>query len=150
MRHEQPSAESGAPSAFGGAALAVTAEPMVTVLVADDEPLVRGITGRMLESAGFAVALAEDGAEAISLVTSRPGEFGAFLLDLMMPGMTAEALVAELQRIAVDVPIVLTSGYNADELSLRFGANGLAGFLQKPYGRDDLLGMIQAAMARVA
>ena len=45
---------------------------------------------------------------------------------------------------------MLTSGYNADELSSRFDARGLTGFLQNSYGRDDLLAKVDEATARLA
>ena len=51
----------------------------------------------------------------------------------MMPGMSGEEVIAELERIGTTTPIVLTSGYDAQELSQRFVGRGVAAFLQKPY-----------------
>ena len=51
----------------------------------------------------------------------------------MMPGMSGDDVIRELQRIGTTTPIVLTSGYDAQELSQRFAGRGVAAFLQKPY-----------------
>jgi two-component system, cell cycle sensor histidine kinase and response regulator CckA len=60
------------------------------------------------------------------------------LLDLMMSGMSGDAVMTELQRIGTTTPIVLTSGYDSQELSQRFVGRGVAAFLQKPYGLSQL------------
>jgi len=72
------------------------------------------------------------------------------LLDLMMPGLPGEQVIEQLLEISADVPVVLSSGYNANDLSERFVDSGLAGFLQKPYRREDLLEQIRGALANAA
>jgi CheY-like chemotaxis protein len=91
------------------------------------------MTVMMLESIGLTVVSAADGREALRLFNERPDEFVFVLLDLMMPGMTGDEVITELQRIGTTTPIILTSGYNAQELGRRFAGRGVAAFLQKPY-----------------
>ena len=56
----------------------------------------------------------------------------------MMPGMSGDDVIRELQRIGTTTPIILTSGYDAQELSQRFAGRDVAAFLQKPYQLRDL------------
>jgi two-component system cell cycle sensor histidine kinase/response regulator CckA len=109
-----------------------------TVLVAEDNDAVRRMTVMMLESIGLTVVSASDGAEALHLFEKRADEFAFVLLDLMMPGMSGEEVITELGRIGTATPIVLTSGYDAQELSQRFVGRGVAAFLQKPYQLSQL------------
>jgi two-component system cell cycle sensor histidine kinase/response regulator CckA len=109
-----------------------------TVLVAEDDDAVRRMTGAMLESIGLTVVSAVDGAQALSVFKQRGDEFAFVLLDFMMPGMSGDEVIDELQRLGATTPIVLTSGYNAHELSQRFVGRGVAAFLQKPYQLQQL------------
>jgi two-component system cell cycle sensor histidine kinase/response regulator CckA len=100
-----------------------------TVLVAEDDDAVRRMTVTMLESIGLTVVSAVDGAQALSVFKQRRDEFAFVLLDFMMPGMSGDEVIDELQRLGATTPIVLTSGYNAHELSQRFVGRGVAAFL---------------------
>jgi CheY-like chemotaxis protein/two-component sensor histidine kinase len=115
-----------------------TARMSGTVLVAEDDDAVRRMTVMMLESFGLTVVSAVDGTQALRLFNERADDFAFVLLDLMMPGMTGDAVMTELQRIGATTPIVLTSGYNSQELSQRFVGRGVAAFLQKPYQMSQL------------
>jgi CheY-like chemotaxis protein len=72
-----------------------------------------------------------------------PGDFDCVILDLTMPVMDGEECFKELKRIRPDITVVLSSGYNEQDLMDRFAGQGLAGFIQKPYKtaklRDKLL-----------
>ncbi|MCP3985819.1 MAG: response regulator, partial [bacterium] len=60
------------------------------------------------------------------------------ILDLTMPHMDGDECFRELRRVRSDVLVILTSGYNEQELTQRFVGHGFAGFLQKPYGAVQL------------
>jgi two-component system, cell cycle sensor histidine kinase and response regulator CckA len=115
------------------------------VLVADDDEAVRLMGTTMLEQLGFSVLLAEDGLQALNSFRERQDEFAFVLLDLMMPVMDGEEFLAELEQLGAVTPIILTSGYNAQDLSQRFAQRRVAAFLQKPFDLPDL-----AAAARTA
>ncbi len=117
-----------------------------TILLVDDEEMVRAVAGSMLESLGCNVVLAGDGAEALALYTERPTQFDLVLLDLTMPHMDGETCYRRLQRIREDVRVLLTSGYNEHDLMARFAGKGLAGFLQKPYRIEILAEKLKAAL----
>lgn len=118
-----------------------------TVLVADDDDAVRCATARMLESIGLTVVSAVDGSEALRLLQERPDGFDFVLLDLVMPGMGGDEVVDELERIGTTTAIILTSGYNAQELSQRFAGRGVAAFLQKPYPLAELQATVLEVLA---
>jgi two-component system cell cycle sensor histidine kinase/response regulator CckA len=109
-----------------------------TVLVADDDEPVRALAAYLLESFGFDVVTVADGTQALRALVEPANEFAFVLLDLMMPGMSGEEVVDELDRLGAVTPVILSSGFNSDELSHRFVGRGVAAFLQKPYEAAQL------------
>jgi PAS domain S-box-containing protein len=109
-----------------------------TILVIDDDPDVRRVGSRMLEPLGFKVLIAAAGQEGLDIFQASEGEIDCVILDLTMPGMGGEEVFRELRRLRPDVRVILSSGYNAQELTQRFGGQGLAGFIQKPYRMANL------------
>jgi PAS domain S-box-containing protein len=103
-----------------------------TVLLVDDEECVRNIGAEMLQELGFTAVTAGDGQEAVELFGAR-NDFACVILDLTMPRMDGEQCFRELQRIRGDVKVIISSGYNEQEVTPRFLGRGLAGFIQKPY-----------------
>ena len=109
-----------------------------TVLIVDDEEVVRQTARHTLQRYGYQTLTAADGAEAVEIYRARPDGIAAVLLDLTMPVMSGEETLHHLQRINPAVKILLTSGYNEVEAVHRFAGKGLAGFIQKPYTSSDL------------
>lgn len=118
------------------------------ILVVDDEELVRSMAKFTLERCGYSVELANDGRSAVALVTARPHDFAAILLDLTMPVMSGDEALRHIRQIRPDVPVVLSSGFSEDEALHRFRQAGLAGFLQKPYTATALAKRIKQAVKR--
>ncbi len=117
------------------------------VLVVDDEELVLSVARRSLQGAGFEVALARDGIEALEIVRRASEPFDLVILDLTMPHMGGVETFSELRRIDPQVPVILSSGYSLREATSRFAGEGLAGFLQKPYRPSALRGLVQETLA---
>jgi len=109
-----------------------------TILLADDEEIVRRVGEAALRHLGFSVITAADGVEAIELFRERDDEITCVLLDLTMPRMGGEETHDEIRKISDEVPVILSSGYGEQESTKRFGDKGLAGFIQKPYGVEEL------------
>jgi signal transduction histidine kinase len=109
-----------------------------TVLVVDDNEQIRALARYLLESFGFQVVTVDDGTQALRAITERANEFAFVLLDLMMPGMSGEEVVDELDRLGAATPVILSSGYHTHELNQRFLGRGVAAFLQKPYDMEQL------------
>jgi CheY-like chemotaxis protein len=112
------------------------------VLVMDDERIVRNTASGMLQTLGFEVLTASDGADAVALYGAerRAGRpIAAVLMDLTVPGgMGGVEALRALKAIDPAVRGVATSGYSTDPVMADRGAYGFAGVLPKPYTFDDL------------
>ncbi|PWU03825.1 MAG: hypothetical protein C5B51_18045 [Terriglobia bacterium] len=120
-----------------------------TILVVDDEEIVRRIAKNALESWGYGVLLAENGQIAIDMYAAAANEISLVLLDLTMPVMNGEQTLQRLQRIRPDVKVILTSGYDEADALSRFRGADLAGFLQKPYTAGQLAGSVKRISERI-
>ena len=119
-----------------------------TVLLVEDEEHVRKTGQHMLERMGFTVLTAVDGREGVRVFREHADEIDCVLLDLTMPNMDGVEAFQELRRIREGVPVILASGYNEQDATQRFTGKGLAGFVQKPYGMQDLQAKMGAFLAR--
>lgn len=117
-----------------------------TVLVVDDEHIVRRSAKAMLERYGYSVVLAENGREAVELYKVLGGKIDVVLLDMTMPVMGGEEAFRQLKMLRPDVRVILSSGYNEVEAVRRFTGKGLAGFLQKPYSAVTLANRIRSVL----
>jgi PAS domain S-box-containing protein len=119
-----------------------------TVLVIDDERLVRTVAQMTLEKSGYTVLLAEDGKQAIELFGRYYSQIGCVVLDLAMPVMDGEETLPRLISLRPDIPVILSSGFGEDEAVRRFQGKRLAGFLQKPYRAADLAAKVANAITQ--
>ncbi len=115
-----------------------------TILLVDDEETVRTVGKQMLERLGMEVTTAEDGREALKLFKQAPDQFDCIILDLTMPHMDGEETFREMRRVRKGIRVLLSSGYNEQDLIARFASKKLAGFIQKPYQ----MASIGAALAK--
>ena len=109
-----------------------------TVLVVDDEKMVRDLTCEMLEYFGFRAVVAADGSEAVKVFSEWADKITLVILDLTMPKMDGLATFNKLRTLNPGVKVLLASGFSEQEATRRFSGQGLAGFLQKPYSMDLL------------
>jgi two-component system cell cycle sensor histidine kinase/response regulator CckA len=118
-----------------------------TVLVVDDEEIVRNAATAALERQGFRVLAATNGAEALGIlrVDSR---VSLVILDLTMPVMTGEQAIPLIKEMHPGIPIVLSSGFGETEILRRFGSSGIAGVLQKPYSVDAIISKVTQALQK--
>jgi len=109
-----------------------------TVLVVDDDELVRRLCCRMLQKMGFSTLAASGGQEAVRRFQSDASRIRAVVLDYSMPDMNGEEVFLALHRIRPETPVILCSGFARRDVLDRFRAEGLAGFLSKPFSRAQL------------
>lgn len=112
--------------------------PAPAVLVADDEELVRQLAGFILRADGFEVLLATDGPGALELLAGS-SDVRLALVDLNMPGPGGPALVAQVHALRPGLPVLVMSGEHPAEVEAQFAGADVAGFLQKPFTRQDIL-----------
>ena len=104
-----------------------------TILVVDDEKLVRDMVRRALERYGYTVLLADGGPSAIDLLKRHPSDIALVVLDLSMPRMSGEEALPELRRIRPEIKVLVSSGYSESETMTLFKGQRVSGFIQKPY-----------------
>ena len=83
-----------------------------TVLVIEDEEVLRTMAGAMLESFGFSVLQAKDGVEALEVFGKHQSEIKFVLSDLTMPRMNGWETLTALRKLQPDIPVILASGYD--------------------------------------
>ncbi|MDQ8180032.1 response regulator [Pelagicoccus sp. SDUM812005] len=120
------------------------------VLLAEDEGVLRLAIRTMLESLGYDVVVAEDGAEAIDAFARRKSEFQLALVDLQMPEVDGYGVVASIRASVEDLPIIRMSGDSNDELGgMAAEGDECSSFLSKPFGISDLKLAIDSLHQRV-
>jgi len=109
-----------------------------SILVVDDEEVVRQATASFLEELGYRVSLAEDGGSAVRRFAQDPRGVDLVLLDLVMPGMGGRECFRALKALDPDVRAVLCSGYGFNIAAQELLDEGVLEFLPKPYALADL------------
>ena len=104
-----------------------------TVLLVDDEHVVRNVARRILEKIGFEVVVASDGLEALQVFDKHRGDIDLVILDLDMPRLDGRQTFDRLRQVDDEVPILLCSGYGREFAAARFESNCVSAFLEKPY-----------------
>jgi CheY-like chemotaxis protein len=114
-------------------------KPQKTLLIADDEELVRRAGERMLSKLGYAVLTADNGASAIETFRRHRAEIALVLLDLVMPDMDGLETLQRLREIDPEVRVVLCSGYAKEDASESQALiRSTAGFVRKPFSMAEL------------
>ena len=140
------------PAADGGPAQPRVADVTVdlrgvgSILVVDDEEMVRKVARKTLERFGYSVSEAMDGQKAIELFAAARSQIDLVLLDLTMPVMGGEETLERLRKIRSDIPVILSSGFSESEALRRFEGKGIAGFVQKPYKAVQLAEKVKLAL----
>ncbi len=116
------------------------------ILLIDDDPFVRNVASEMLTMLGFQVLTADNGLEGLKVFRAHQAEIVCVLLDLIMPEMGGEEAFRELRNLDRDIPVILSSGYNEQDVTQRFVGRGLTGFIQKPYTVANLRRVLKKAL----
>jgi PAS domain S-box-containing protein len=119
-----------------------------TVLLVDDDESVRAVGRKMLERIGFSVVVAADGSEAIARFRERADDIICAIVDLTMPHVDGAETFRELRRMRPGVRVILSSGYNEQDVTQRFVGKGLAGFIQKPYQLSTLVAVLKEVLEK--
>jgi len=118
-----------------------------TILVVDDEPQIRRVLKTTLAADGYAIVEAHDGPEALEKLRGERPDL--ILLDMNMPGMDGLEVCREI-RSASDVPILMLTVRNAERDKVRALDAGADDYVVKPFGIQELLARIRAALRRAS
>ena len=120
-----------------------------TVLLVEDEPLVRGLALRILRDQGYTVLEASNGNEALSVAQEQTGEIIHLLLtDVVMPYLGGKELADRLKTHRPGIKILFTSGYTDQAIVQRGLLNLDFAFLEKPFSPSGLLRKVREALDR--
>ncbi|MDQ7059413.1 MAG: ATP-binding protein, partial [Ghiorsea sp.] len=108
-------------------------ENVGTILLVDDEKMVRKVGRGMLETLGFQVLTACDGIEALEVYERHMQEIGVIILDMTMPRMDGKVCLKKLHEINPQVPVIISSGYSKKDISIQLGGSKPSAILTKPY-----------------
>ncbi|KAA3611539.1 MAG: response regulator [Planctomycetota bacterium] len=120
-----------------------------TILVVDDDDLVRRFTQTVLKRAGYQVLPAEDGREALQISKQFREGIHLVLCDVVMPGdLAGPRLVEDLMLMRPDLGVVFISGFHESPVLRRALLRPRTGFLAKPFGGQQLLQKVESALGR--
>jgi len=121
-----------------------TAHTGGTILLVDDERIIRNLGRTILERFGYTVETFDNGASAVARYGAAPDRFDLVIVDLSMPKMSGHEVITALRAINPEVTVLVSSGYSAD------GVTGLADlpFVAKPYRVAELAAAVQKVITR--
>ncbi|HYM00767.1 MAG TPA: PAS domain S-box protein, partial [Blastocatellia bacterium] len=117
-----------------------------TILLVDDEAAIREITRNVLESCGYRVLAASDGAEALALYAEHRDTIKLILVDIMMPLMDGLSMIRALRRLDRDVKVIASTGFESRKTAIECMDLDISCILSKPYTAEKLLGEISSAL----
>ena len=117
-----------------------------TILVVDDEEIMRDILETLLKREGYDVRLASTGEEGLDLARSMP--FDAAIVDIMMPGINGIETLDELKRIDEDLAVLIITAYASVESAIAAMKNGAFDYITKPFKNDEVLVVLRNALER--
>jgi CheY-like chemotaxis protein len=119
-----------------------------TVLLVEDEPLVRTLAARALEAHGYTVLVAPTGADALRMAREHEGPIHLLLTDVVMPQMSGTEVAERLAPLRPDVRVLYMSGYAENVVSRQGEWDDLSNYIQKPFAFKALLDKIREVLDR--
>ncbi len=117
--------------------------PTGTVLVVDDEEMLRVAVAKMLRRERYSVIEAADGDTALEIFRNQSAEIGVILLDMTLPGISGRRLFEELRGIQPDIRIIVTTAYTKEMAVNAVGVQQTWEFIRKPYHIADLVSLLR-------
>jgi hypothetical protein len=125
---------------------AVVASSNDTILLVEDEEIVREPTRRMLERHGYRVLAASNADEALEISRAHDGRIELMLTDVVMPGRSGKELAAEMQRLRPAIKVIFMSGYGQDVIVHQGVLEKGVVLIEKPFAATELLHGIALAI----
>lgn len=115
-----------------------------TILLAEDEEVLRELAREVLEGLGYRILLAVDGAEAVEMYATNRHQIDAVMLDMVMPRMSGHEAYERIHSLNSDVPVIFTTGYSVEIVQDTFinrnpfSEESAAVVIEKPYSIESL------------
>lgn len=117
-----------------------------TILLVEDDPMIRSLVSQTLEIQGYNVLLAEDGWEGIKVARNLKGKIDLLFTDVVMPGLGGAELAVAMQELYPEVKVLFMSGYSRSQLDEE-GVPSDAALLEKPFTPDKVVAMVRRLLA---
>ncbi len=117
-----------------------------SILVIDDEEVIREVTGELLGSFGYRVQLAANGEEGVRIYKNQQPRSDLVILDMVMPRLGGRETLLELKKINPAVKVLFSTGYSQNEKVNEIISLGVTGFIQKPYQVNSLLAKVREVL----
>jgi PAS domain S-box-containing protein len=117
-----------------------------TILVVEDEELVRDVASRILTQHGYHVLVAPTGAEAVALIAGHPGTIDLLLTDVVMPGMTGREVAERVSDVRPEMRVLYMSGHPESVIASQGVIEQGISLLPKPFTAADLVDHIRAVL----
>ncbi|RPJ73698.1 MAG: sigma-54-dependent Fis family transcriptional regulator, partial [Acidobacteria bacterium] len=117
-----------------------------TVLVVDDEEIMREILDALLTREGYDVRLASSGAAALEIAKAVP--IDAAVVDVMMPGMDGLSVLDELKKLDEDIAVIMITAFASVETAIAAMKRGAFDYITKPFKNDEVLVVLRNAVER--
>lgn len=117
-----------------------------TLLLVEDETMVRALARRMLEQDGYTVLEARNGSEALRVAGAFPEHIHLLITDVIMPGMSGRQLAQELAKVRPSTRVLYVSGYTDNTISERGVLDANVAFLQKPFSHEALASKVRQVL----
>lgn len=119
-----------------------------TILLVEDEEMVRNLTLNILEDRGYQVLAARNGDEALEISSSHPGPIDMMITDVVMPRMNGRQIAESINSLRPDIPVLYMSGYT-DEAIVHHGViEPGTNFLEKPFTTEGLASKVRDVLAK--
>lgn len=117
-----------------------------SILIVDDEDMIRNIAAQILKTAGYLVQTCSDGQEAVELYAKEYDKIDLIIMDMVMPKVDGREAFVRMKKINPRVKVLLSSGFSEDGDAQAIMQEGALGFIQKPYRSAELLLRVQQAL----
>ena len=117
-----------------------------TILVVEDQDVVRTFAVTALRRFGYNVLEASDGTEALAVAARHPGKLHLLVTDVVMPGMNGKQLSERLTELNPTLEVIFVSGYTADVIADRGVLDPSVAFLHKPFSPEELATKVRSVL----
>ena len=124
----------------------VNVSDTATILLVDDEDLVLSLGKALLERQGYSVFTASDGRDAINICRLKDPPVDCALIDLTMPHFSGRDTLLALRAEWPNLPVIITSGYDDDQIHKELGGAIANAVLRKPFRRNVLLETVRTVL----